>query len=240
MPCAETSPRPVSWQACWLRTKAKTFSVESVGLPAPPHVATDPPAERAAWRWLSGRWVGGGSMRGRWSRAQRSGFCLLTHLLSSCLLGQVCFSPLCSVAAAAGTEGRLQTGTFSGNTWKCQLPGQVLGLGIFMLFCVYLRHFVSSAPLPTGPVYIRLVPQVPTVAVSNTSCSGWRRDEWGGHAYSSGSAGVPASVATHSHHTAEKPTILPCSSSVSNQLWGRFQFDRRTEGLFFFSIFLKV
>lgn len=37
---------------------------------------------------------------------------------------------------------------FPGNALKYRLPGQILGLGVFMLFCVYLGHLLL---LPRSP-----------------------------------------------------------------------------------------
>lgn len=148
------------------------------------------------------------------------------------------FPPLCSTAEAVDAGDRLQTETFSGNTLKYQLPGQILGLGIFMLFRVYLGH-VSSAPLPPGPVYLHLVPQVPTAVVSHTDCSGWCWDKGGGHFYSSRSAGVPAPAATRCHYTAQKPSS-PASAASQTRGGKHFSLRRRARGLLFFSILLKV
>lgn len=112
---------------------------------------------------LTGSGWEGVSIRGRWSRAQLSvsSFSpVSSHLVS---LAKFFFSPLCSIAAAVDTEGRLQTETFSGNTMKYQLPGQILGLGIFMLFCVYLGHLFllahSSQDLFTSTLSLRCLPQ---------------------------------------------------------------------------------
>lgn len=134
----------------------------------------------------------------KWFRAQLSGFAFSS--VYSHLLSQVCSLLVQLQQQWAPRIGYKQT--FPGNTWKQQLPGQILSLGTFMFFCVYLRHLLPLPHFLLGPVYIDLVPQKPSAVVSHTNHSGWHQDKRGGHSQVSG---VPASAAIHCHYMAEKP-----------------------------------